>query len=93
MFSIMSVCLSMCLSVQAITFEPLHHIWVKIKCQGQGHVQNNDNLLISTCYSFVCGYSLPIRSRSHIKRQGQINAKVESRSLLRRGTLMRVVCI
>ena len=38
----------------------------------------NDYLLISTCYSFVCGYKSLIRSRSYIKvtHEGQDQIEV-----------------
>ena len=66
---------------------------VKVMCK------ENDYLLISTCYSFVCTYMPLIRSKSHIKvkvtyqGQGQIKVNIKLRSFLRRDTLMRVVCI
>ena len=70
-----SVCLSVCLSVQAITFEPLHFWYgyiltisrssLSIKVIGSRSSAKNDYLLISTCYSFVCGYRSLIRSRSN----------------------------
>ena len=67
------------------------HIYVKIGVskslgQGQGHVRNNDNLPISTCY---CMW-LQVIQKVKVTHQGEghINAKVESRLLLSRGTQM-----
>ena len=61
----------MCLSVQAITFEPLQietsFLTIsRSSSWGQGQVQKNYNLFISTYYCFVCGYRSLIRSRSNI---------------------------
>ena len=98
----LSVGWSVCLSVEAITFEPLHigtlclawryiltifrsSLNIKVIGSRSRPCAKNDYLLISTCYSFECDNRSLIRS--HIK------VKVKLRSLLRRGNLMRVVCI
>ena len=86
MFSVMSVCLSVCLSVflfaQAITFEPLHietsfsvyrYIFMisrsglSIKVIGSRSYDKNANFTYLTCYFSVCIYRSLIKSRSHIK--------------------------
>ena len=87
----LSVCL--CVSVQTITFEPLHigtsillqryiltisRSHLSIKVIGSRSCAKNYYLLISTCYSFVC---IVIKSMSHIKvkvtHQGQGQIKVK----------------
>ena len=80
------VCVSVCLSVQTITFELLHIgtsflVWryilslsIKVIGSRSRSCAKNDYLIISTCYSFVWTYRPLMRSRSHIK------VKVKSRS-------------
>ena len=74
----LSVCLSVCVSVcSGYNFWTALHrnfilgqVWVSRSLgQGQGHMRKKIVLLISTSYSFVCGYRSLIRSRSHIKVQ------------------------
>ena len=92
----LSICLSVFLSVQAITFEPLDietsflvcryilticRSCLSIKVIGS---RSRINLLISTCYSFVCGHRSLIRSKSHIK------VKVTSR--LKKNMSLPILC-
>ena len=75
------------------TLEPFHIGWyegisviisrlyLSIKVIGSRSCANNDNLLVSTCYSFVCSYRSLIRSRSHIKGQIKVTSK-ESHSYM-----------
>ena len=102
MFSFVSICLSQCLSVQAITFHPFYIgnsflVWRYIlPYLGKFCVWDHWVTVIweniSSCYSFVCDYRSSIRSMSHSKvkvtnqYQGQISVRVKSRSLLRRGS-------
>ena len=94
------ICPSVCLSVQTITFEPLHigtsfMVWryiltisrsslsIKVIGSSSRSCAKNDYLLISTCYSFVCGYRSLIRSRSLIKVEVKLSSFKKREMLLR----------
>ena len=108
MFSVVSVgpsvCLSVCVSVQTITFESLH-IWTSFLVFRYILTISRSSLSIKvigsrsrSCakndYSLISTcYSFVCAYRLLIRSRSHIKVKIKIRSFLRRDTLTRVVCI
>ena len=84
LYAWLSMCLSVSLNIETSFLDESYiltisksSLSVKVIGSRSRSCAKNDNLLILTCYFFVCGFRSLMRSRSH-QGLGQINVKVKS---------------